>query len=463
VATKRADRIESLAVLPLENLSGDPAEEFFADGMTEELISAVARIGSLRVISRTSVMQYKGARKSLAEIANQLRVDAIVEGSVTRSGERVRIVAQLIRVPEDRHAWSGRYERDLRDVLQMQAEVAQSIAGQVHKLLDPDCPGIPLRQVDPRAYEACLKGDFFRNKLSPADLKKSLRFFNQAIDLDPSYAPAYAGLSQTYYFLGVFGIGQPEHLVSRMRANAVRALELDETIAAAHNSLAAAHVFQNWDWAAAEAESRRALELDSRVSTTHAYLADYLSIRGCHDEAIVELHRALDLDPISLPWMGLLGLILYRARRYDEAIVQCLKALEIDGNYVNALWFLALALEQKGELSEAIAKLQQAANLSDGPHYQALLGRAYALAGERAKALGILEALFGLTRQRYVSPFDFGVLCAGLDDRDASLQWFEEAFHERVWRMSELTMPMFDGLRSEARWRNLVRRIGLQI
>jgi len=225
-------------------------------------------------------------------------------------------------------------------------------------------------------------------------------------------------------------------------------------------AFAAVHVFYDRDWSAAEAESKRAMELSPGESVTHAHFADYLSIRGRHSETIAAYSRVLDLDPISRVYIGLFGLILYRARRYDESIAQCQKALEIDPHYANGLWFLALSREQKGDLPGAIAKLEEAVSLSQGPHYRALLGRAYALAGEKSKALGILDELKALAQQRYVSPFDIAVVQVGLDDQTSAFQSFEEAYQQHVFRIIELTMPMYDSLRSDSRWQNLVRRIG---
>ena len=455
-------RIDSLAVLPLDNLSGDPAQEYFSDGMTEELICAVAKIASLRVISRTSAMQYKGTRKSAPEIAKELRVDALLEGTVARSGDKVRITAQLIHAPEDKHLWAGRYERDLRDILQLQAEIAQSIAGQIHKLVDPEHVfSGPARQVHPQAYEACLRANFFKDKMTPADLEKSIEFYTQAIELDPSYAQAYGDLSQAYFYCGLFGMAHPAELFPKAKANAVKALELDETVASAHNALAAIHILYDWDWPAAEAACRRAVQLNPGAAVTRAHLADYISIRGRHEEAIAEFGRLSELDPLPHIHVSLLALILYRARRYDESIIQCQKALELRSNYVNSLWFLALSLEQKGRLPEAIAKLEEAVSLSGAPHHQALLGRAYALAGRKDKALKILEDLKASSQHRYVSPFDIAVVYLGLDELDSAFHWLDRAYRERVFRIIELTMPMFDSLRSDARWQDLVQRIGL--
>ncbi|HTE88492.1 MAG TPA: winged helix-turn-helix domain-containing protein [Terriglobales bacterium] len=455
-------RINSIAVLPLDNHSGDPAQEYFSDGMTEELISAVSKISALRVISRTSVMRYKGTRKSLPAIARELRVDAVVEGSVARSDQKVRISAQLIHGPNDTHLWSGRYERELRDILQLQAEIAEDIATHIHKLVDPELgSSAPARKVDPQAYEACLKGIFYRDKLTPVELAKSITFFTQAIDLDPGYARAYASLSQSYFYLGLFGMGPSSELFPKAKANAIRALELDESVAAAHNALAAIHILYDWDWAGAEAECMRAMQLSPNEPVTHAHLGDYMSIQARHEEAIAELKLALELAPISSLYRGFFGLILYRARRYDESMTQCQKALEIDPHYVNALWFMALSLEQKGQLAESIARLEKAVSLAAAPHFEALLGRAHALAGDRKKAQNILEELITLSKRQYVSPFDIAVVYAGLGDWDSTFQWLEEAYQQRVFRIIELTLPMFDNLRSDVRWQDLVRRIGL--
>jgi TolB-like protein/Flp pilus assembly protein TadD len=459
---EQTPRIDSLAVLPLDNHSDDPAQEYFSDGMTEELISAISRIQSLRVISRTSVMRYKGARKSLRTIVKELRVDAVVEGSIARSGQKVRITAQLIHASQDRLLWSGRYERELSDILALQGEIAESIASQIHKVVQAELRSpTRMRQVDPQAYEACLKGNFFRDKLTPENLFKSIDFYTRAIDLDPNYAQAYTNLSLTYFYLGLFGMDRPSELFPKAKANALRALELDETVGAAHTALARIHMLYDWDWAGAEAECSRAMRLNPNDVTTHVHLADCMSIRARHEEAIARYQHVFELDPISRVYLGHFGLILHRARRYDESIAQCLKALEVDASYANALWFLALSLEQKGQHAESIAKLEKAASLSAGPHFKALLGRAYALAGERAKAEDILDELKTSSQQRYVSPFDIAVVYVGLGDRTLAFQWLEEAYQQRVFRIIELTLPMFDNVRAEPRWHDLVRRIGL--
>ncbi len=461
ISQQSPPRIDSLAVLSLDNLSGDPTQEYFADGLTEELICAVARIGSLRVISRTSVATYKGSKKSLPQIAKELGVDAVVEGSFARSDYRIRITVQLILAADDRHLWAERYERDLSDILQVQAEVAHCIAVHIHKLVDPRHAfpeSVP--QVHPQAYEACLKAIFLRDKLNPVDLIKSIELFHQAIEYDPTYAKAYGELARSHFYLGIFGVCPAQETFPEAKANALKALELDENLAVAHIALSVAYI-DEWNWAAAEAESKRAVDLTPGEALTHAHYADYLSIKGRHDQAIPVFKRVLELDPISRVYIGHFGLILYRARRYDESIEQCLKALEIDPYYVNAMWFLALSLEQKGDLPGAIARLEFAANLTHGPLFNALLARACALTGETEKAIAILHQLTALSAERYVSPFDIAVIHLGLGDLDSAFQQLELACRQQVFRIIELTMPMWDSVRSDPRWQHLLHRIGL--
>lgn len=456
-------QIDSLAVLPLANLSGDPAQEYFSDGLTEELICSISRIASLRVISRTSAMSFKGTRKPLDEIARELAVDAIVEGSVLRSGDRVRVTAQLILARDDSHIWAGRYERDLGDILHLQAEVAESIATQINKAIDPKrAYSDQSRHVNPEGYEAFLKGNFFRDKMAPFELLKSVECYTRAIELEPANARAHGEMSVAYFYLGLFGIESPAMMFSKARASAARALALDETVAAAHIALAVVHVLYDWDWASAERECKRAVELSPGEPYGYAHMGDYLSIRGRHREAIDIFRRALELDPISRLYIGFFGLLLHRARRYDESIAQCRKALEIDPHYVNAMWFMALSLEQKGELGQAVATLEMAVSLARAPHFLAILGRVYAVNGEVAKAITILDELEAVSRESYVSPFDMAVVEVGLGELTAAFEHFEEAYRQRVFRLVELTLPMFDNLRSDARWRDLTRRVGLQ-
>ena len=461
VPPRAVRRIESLAVLPLVNQSEGSSGDYFSDGMTEELITAVSRIQSLHVISRTSVMRFKETRKSLTAIARELGVDAVIEGSVARSEGKLRITAQLILAPEDRHIWSGRFEREMCHVLELQAEIAQSIATQIHRVIEPRT-GSATRPLHAEAYESCLKGNYFRDRMTPASLKTSIVHFGRAIELDPGYAQAFLGLSQTYFFLGVFGVVRSDESFPKARSTALQALELDDTLAAAHNALAAVRILYDWDWAGAEAECRRAIELNRADPGPYVNLADYLSIQGCHEQAIPIFHQALAMDPISRVYLGHFGLILYRARQYDQAIKQCRKALELDPNYANAMWFMALSLEKNGQLADAISVLEKAVEVSGGgSHYKALLGRAYGLAGEQQLGLDILEELESRRGTEYVSPFDLALIRFGVGDRALGLQLIEEAYVQRVFRLVELTWPMFDDIRSDPRFEAIVRRIGL--
>jgi TolB-like protein/DNA-binding winged helix-turn-helix (wHTH) protein/Tfp pilus assembly protein PilF len=455
-------RITSLVVLPLANLSADPAQMHFSDAMTDELIGAIASISSLRVISRTSSMQYKDAHKSLPAIARELGVDAVVEGTVLRSGGRVRITVQLIEARDDHHLWSGKYERDLNDILQLQGEVAQAIAEQIQSKVE----NRPLTQIDrarrvsPEAYDTYLEGVYFLNK-GTERLDKSVELFSHAIELDPGYAPAYAGLSESYAYLGIFGLRPPSEVYPKARAAAMKALELNETVSEAHQTLADVKKLYDWDWVAAEQEYVRAIALKPSNSLAHGQYADYLSRMGRHGEAVAEATRARETDPLSAARSAFLGLILYRARRYDDAMRACRKAIELDPGLPNTYWFLALALEQKGDFSSAITQLEKAVSLSKAPIYRALLGHAHALAGDRSTALSVVSQLKALSKQHYVSSLDIAVIYTGLGDRDSAFAWLEKAYQERASRLGELPDPVFDILRSDPRFQDLMRRLGL--
>ena len=456
-------RISSIAVLPLENLSGDKEQEYFADGMTDQLINELGKIGAIRVISRTSVMQYKATRKPLSEVAGKLNVDAVLEGAVLRSGNRVRITAQLVRAATEKHLWAQSYEGDLNDVLALQRSVARGIASEIRIKLTAQEQTIlaGARPVNPQAYEAYLKGLFFQNKLTPAALDKSVEFFKQAIELDSAYAEAYAGLSITHCYLGIFGLRPSREAFCKARVAAVKALELDGTLADAYTALGGVKKGYEWDWAAAEALFKRALALNPSSWLAHVWYADVLSKTGRFEEAIKEARQGRELDPVSASSGTVLGIILYRARRFDEAIRACQEALELDPNHLNALWFQAVSEEQKRQFPEAIEKLAKAVSLSDGPLYRALLANAYALTGERVKALSILDQLKTLSKQGCVSPVDMAIVYMGLDDRKSAFQWLEKAYQQRTMRIQELSEPIFDSLRSDPRFPDLMRRIGL--
>ncbi len=460
--------IRSLAVLPLENLSRDPEQEYFADGMTEALITDLAQIGALRVISRTSVMRYKGTEKSLREIARELNVDGVVEGSVLRAGERVRITAQLIQAPTDRHLWAKSYERNLRDVLALQSEIARAITDEIRiKITREERARLSKsRPLEPEAYQLYLKGRYFWNKRSEEGFKRGIDYFNQAIHKDPNYALAYAGLAYSYNLLGheLYSVLHPREAYPKAKAAATKALELDETLAEAHSVLADIRFRYDWDWLGAEREHKRAIELNPGYATAHQWYSHYLLPMGRTDESLAESKLALELDPLSLIINLHLGWHYLYVRQYDKAIEQLRKTLELDPNFVLARLFLGQAYEQKAMHEEAIVEFQKAISLSrGGPVHVAALGHAYAVSGKRGEAQKVLERLIELSKRRYVPSYEISVIYAGLGDKEQAFAWLQKAYEERdsSWLLDVNLDPRFDDLRSDPRFADLVRRVGL--
>lgn len=455
-------RIESIAVLPLENLSHEVNQEYFSDGMTDALIGEIAHIGSLRVISRTSVMQYKGgARKSLPEMARELNVDAIVEGTVLQAGAKIRITAQLIRAWDDRHLWSEQYERNLSDVLALQSEVARTVASQIQIKLTPQEQKhlTRTRSVRPDAYDLFLKGNFFVQQ-GLRGTAKSVELFKRAIELDPSQAEYHAGLAEALCYAGIFGLRPPAETYPEARVAAMKALELDESNASAHDVLADVKQAYDWDLAGAQVEFKRALELNPSNLLTRVRYAESLTRMKRYDQAIKETARTLALDPVSpLSHVGR-SMIFFRARRYDESIQAGQQALDLDPSYVNALWWQGLSYAGKRDFSASIAALTKALGMADGPLLRGYLGYVYGQAGEKDKALSILKELTMLSSQRYVSPVDFALVYAGLGDADSTFQWLEKAYQAHETRF-ELASLYFDGFRSDPRYADLLRRVGL--
>jgi TolB-like protein/DNA-binding winged helix-turn-helix (wHTH) protein/Flp pilus assembly protein TadD len=458
--------ISSLAVLPLENLSAEPQQDYFADGMTDEVITELGKLGALRVISRTSAMQYKSAHKPLSQIARELNVDAVVEGSVLRSGDHVRITAQLIRAMPERHLWAESYEGDLSSVLTLQREVARAIAGAIQVKLTPNeqehlASRLP---INPQAHEAYLLGRYFWNRRTEEGLNKAIDYFQQAIEKDSNYAPAHAGLADAYGLLGFaeYGTLSPREAVPKAEAAANRALEIDETLAEAHTALwAIKHRFK-WDWDGAEREFKRAIELNPNYATAHHWYALYLASMGRMDEAVTVAKRGRELDPLSLIVNTGFGRVLYCARRHDEAIEQLSRTLELDPSFPVAHYWRGLAYEQKGMHKEAIADLVQLRTLSVSPLRIAGLGNVYAVSGEKGKAQAILSELKDLLSKRYVSPYDVAVIYSGLGDTDQTFRWLEKTYEEREGALVYLNVePMFDTVRSDPRFKDLVHRVGL--
>jgi TolB-like protein/DNA-binding winged helix-turn-helix (wHTH) protein/Tfp pilus assembly protein PilF len=457
--------IRSLAVLPLENLSGDASQNYFADGMTDELITDMAQISALRVISRTSVMVYKGARKPLPQIARELNVDAVVEGTVLRSGDQVRITAQLIEAATDKHLWSRSYEGELRDTLALQNRVASAIADQIRISLTPQEQAAlkNVKVVNPEAYESYLKGRYFWNKRTADGLKVALAYFKQAIEEDPKYAQAYSGLADTYALLGdwQYAVMTPKEAFPPAKAAAIKALELDNTLGEAHNSLAFVLDGFDWDLDAGGREFQRAIALSPGYATAHHWYAWHLSLLGRFDGAIIEMRKAENLDPLSLIINADLAELLCLAHSYDESIRQSQKTIEMDPNFALAHNQLAQAYLQKHMYDEAVAELQKALRLSgDSPTSVANLARAYIASGKRSEAVKLLGDLKKRSNSSYSYAAEIAMIYASLGDADQAMTWLEKGFNER-FNPGVLLRPGFDPLRSDPRFQNLLHRIGL--
>ena len=457
--------IRSLAVLPLESLSSDASQDYFADGMTDELISDLGQISALRVISRTSVMAYKHARKPLPEIARELNVDAVVEGTVLRSGDRVRITAQLIEASTDKHLWSQSYEGELRDTLALQNKVAGAIADQIRINLNPQEQAAlkQVKVVNPKSYEFYLKGRYFWNKRTADGLKAALGYFHQAIDEDPKYAPAYSGLADTYALLAdwEYGVMTPKEALPKAKAAARKALELDSALGEAHNSLAFCLDVFDWDLDTAGKEFRRAIELNPGYATAHHWYAWHLSVLGRHDEAIAEMRKAENLDPLSLIINADLAELLVIAHSHDEAIRQSRKTIEMDPNFALAHNQLGQAYLQEHMHDVAVAELEKAVGLSGGsPTCIANLARAYVASGRRSQAVRLLNGLKKRSNPSHSHASEIAVIYLALGDTDQAMNWLEKGYEER-FNPSVLLRPGFDPLRSDPRFEDLLRRIGL--
>ena len=458
-------RIHSLAVLPLANLSGDPDQEYFADGMTEELITDLAKIGALRVTSRTSVMGYKGAHKPLPDIARELNVDAIIEGTVQRSGGRVRITAQLIEARADQHLWAESYERDLRDVLALQGEVAGDIAAEIRVKLTPQerASITGARPLNPEAHEAYLQGLYFWNRLTEEDIKKSMERYQKVIQLAPDYAPAYSALAFSYTLLASMEFAPSRENYTEAKKLAQKAIELDDGLADAHGALGFVLCYGDWDWAAAEAQFKRANALEPNGEVGHAVYALYLGDMGRSEEAISEMKKSLEADPLSVLSLVNLGSLYGQTGQAEKAIEQYRKVLEMDPKSVNAHGGLGRLYDLQGNHAQAIAELREAKTLSESdPFVIAGLGHAYAAAGKRREAHEMLNELRQLSKRRYVTPYLVASVYAGLAEREQTLFWLEKALEEHNDSLVSLKVDAeFASLRTDPRFQEILRRIGL--
>lgn len=456
--------IRSLAVLPFESLSNDTSQDFFADGMTDQLITDLGQIGALRVISRTSAMGYKHSHESLPQIARDLNVDAVVEGTVLRSGDRVRITAQLIEAKADKHLWAQSYEGELRETLSLQNQVARAIADQVRlKLNSHEQAALEAaRTVNPHAYVSYLKGRYFWNKRNADSLNAALAYFHQAIEEDPSYAQAYSGLADTYALLGdwQYAVMTPREALPKAKAAALKALELDKSLGEAHTSLAFCLRSYDWDFDAAEREFQIAIELNPSYATAHHWYAWQLAIRHRYGEAIAEMNTALSLDPLSLVINADLAELLEIAHQYDAAVRQSEKTIEMEPRFGLAHNHLAQAYIGQKLYAKAIDELKIAVDLSQGsPTCIANLARAYAASGNRAEALKLLQELKARTTETNSHGSEIAIIYASLGDNDQAMQWLEKAYSER-FNPGVLLRPGFDPLRADPRFQALVQRVG---
>jgi TolB-like protein/DNA-binding winged helix-turn-helix (wHTH) protein/Tfp pilus assembly protein PilF len=453
--------IRSLAVLPIENLSRDPGEEYFTDGITDELITDLAQIGELRVISRTSVMRFKGTRKPLPEIARELNVDAVVEGTVERYGDHVRVRAQLIRAADDRHLWAETFEREPQDILALQSEVASAIARQVQVKLVPGPRG-GVRPVKPAVYEEYLKGRFAWNKRSEAALQEGIEHFQQAIAIDPNYAAAYSGLADSYTTMGYLSYIAPKEAFSQARAAALKALELDGTLAEPHASLAYVRFYHDWDWPGAEAEFKQAIALNPNYATAHDWYSYYLTAMGRPEEALGEIRRAQEIDPLSLVISTDMGFQLFYKRRYDEAILQLRKTLEMNPKFPLAHLWLGRAYQQKEMYEEAIAEYSETdAALPGWVVTLAGIGNVEGMAGKKREARDMLARLNTLSQKKYVTPYGVALVYAGLGEKNQALNWLDKALDDRShWLVWMRLDPRWDPIRDEPRFKRIVGRVG---
>jgi len=466
--TAAAPRLSSIAVLPLDNLSGDASQDYFADGMTDELITDLAKVGSLRVISRASVMRYKGTKKSLPEIARELNVEGIVEGSVTRSGRRVRITAQLLDAPTDHHLWAETYERNLGDVLGLQSEVAEAIAQQVQVQLTPQqrAQFRSARPVNPEAYDAYLRGRlyFTTEYTKPESLRKAQQYFEESIQKDPNFALAYAGLADTYVYLAFAGGLRRDQAYRSAKGALAKALALDDSIGEAHDTLGLLSSEFDWDWDTADREFSRAIALAPSYSCAHEDRATFLALTGRRAEALAEITKIDQLDYGFSAARTVSG-TYYELRDYPALIEASRRGLLLDPKDWMQHYFLGVGYEGMGKLQEAIPEYQKAMEMSDGDRGPTVsLAHAYLAVGKRAEGENILHHLERESKSAYFSPYMIATIYAGLGEKDRAFEFLEKAYLERSLDLPWFLKgdPRIDNLRSDARFQRLVRRVGLK-
>jgi len=460
--TPVATAIRSIAVLPLVNLSSDPGQEYFSDGLTDELITSLAQIGSLQVISRTSVIGYKHSVKKAPEIGAELHVDSIVEGTIERVSDRVRIRVQLIRASTDQHIWAESYDRELKDILQLESDVAHEIAQQIgHAASEQPGRLASERPVSTEAHENYLRGRYRWNQRSESGLRAAINHFQKAIEFEPGYAQAYAGIADAYIMMANWGFMPASEGYPKAEAAARKALELNDQLAEAHTSLAYANFLYDWDWPGAEKRFRRAIELNPNYATAHHFYSVYLMASGRHLEAQAEIKRARELDPLSIIINSVVGWIYYEGRQYPQAIRECEKTFEMDPNYVPALLDLGSVYLRTGEYDKAIAQFERAKNVGENKGAAlSHLAQAHAMSGNRAEARKILLALQKPSAPKFVSAWDFAHIHVALGENSKALEFLEKAADEHFgWVVILAADPAFDPLRAEPRFKALQQRV----
>jgi eukaryotic-like serine/threonine-protein kinase len=461
----RGEAIDSVAVLPFVNASANPDTEYLSDGVTESVISNLSQLPNLRVMARSTMFRYKRKDADPQKVGKDLSVRAVVSGRLLQRGDTVIVQAELIDVVKGSQLWGGQYNRKAADVFVLQEDLSREISEKLRlRLTSAEKERLTKRYTEnAQAYELYLKGRYYWNKRTEEGLKKGIEYFQRAIAKDRNYGPAYAGLSDSYSVLQGYGLLPPKEAMPKAEEAAKRALEIDETLGEAHQSLAKVRFWYSWDASGAEREYKRALELDPSLAVTHFSYAEYLSWRGRFPESIAEMRRAQELDPLSLIINAGVGVAYYHARQYDQATEQLAKTVEMDTNFYPAHAFLARVHTKTGRSKEAISELQNAIKLSGGnARVVAELGYAYAVSQDRARAQGVLSDLMNVSKEKYVSPYSIAIIYAGLGERDQAFQWLEKSYEERSGRMVEVGVdPMLDSLRSDPRFQDLVRRIGL--
>ncbi|HEX8176197.1 MAG TPA: protein kinase [Pyrinomonadaceae bacterium] len=458
--------LDSIAVMPFANQTGDPESEYISDGLTESIINSLTQLPDLRVIARSSVFRYKGKATDPIAFGKELGVRAVLTGRVVQRGDNLSVSVELVDVRDNKQLWGEQYERKMSDLLVVQREIAQEISANLRTKISGEVKSRVTKRYteNAEAYQLYLKGRYFWNKRTREDLKKSIEYFNQAIERDPNYALAYAGLADAYVLFPGYAVSSPQDSYPKARAAARRALEIDDALAEAHAALGLELFAFEWNAAEATKEFRRAIELNPNYATArHWYGNQVLLYTGRFDEAIAEMKRAQELDPLSLIVNADLGDTYFYARQYDRAIEQLLKTIEMDESFYYAHYELGMAYEMKGSYSEAIAEYQKARALNSDPRVLALLGHAYAASGNRDEAMKVLNQLKEIEKQQYIPAYHFVILYAGLGDRDSAFEWLEKTYRDRTSRMTILQVdPYLDPLRSDPRFAEIVQRVGLQ-